>query len=173
MEDRGEVLTNESLRQRGKKLVPQQSKTRSSRTGRVSVTGEIPGGRLELYSPLRSKRNEIRLLRLFPASCHSSRLEGSLETVRLHSCPPYVALSYEWGENPSTTEHLLHLQIGSHEKPLWPNLADALLTLRMSLTEPLVVWIDALCINQADTKERNAQVQMMKRIYQSSSAVWV
>lgn len=34
-------------------------------------------------------------------------------------------------------------------------------------------WIDALCINQEDTFERNHQVQMMRKIYSAAHAVWI
>ncbi len=35
------------------------------------------------------------------------------------------------------------------------------------------LWIDAICINQKDTPERNAQVEMMAQIYQSAKSVFV
>lgn len=35
------------------------------------------------------------------------------------------------------------------------------------------LWIDALCINQADHQERNSQVMMMSRIYQQAHVVFV
>ncbi len=44
------------------------------------------------------------------------------------------------------------------------NLCLAMLHLR-SPTHPLALWVDAICINQADMKERNAQVAMMSFIY--------
>jgi len=36
---------------------------------------------------------------------------------------------------------------------------------------PGVMWVDALCINQADLEERAEQVQRMKQIYESAKAV--
>lgn len=44
------------------------------------------------------------------------------------------------------------------------NLYLAMLHLR-SPTHPLTLWVDAICINQADMEERNAQVAMMSFIY--------
>lgn len=38
---------------------------------------------------------------------------------------------------------------------------------------PLLLWIDALCINQDDLQERSHQVQMMKQIYSRASSVLV
>lgn len=50
------------------------------------------------------------------------------------------------------------------------NLHLALLHLR-SLTSPLTLWVDALCINQADMDERNAQVALMSFIYTRATKV--
>ncbi|KAI1461666.1 heterokaryon incompatibility protein-domain-containing protein [Annulohypoxylon moriforme] len=37
--------------------------------------------------------------------------------------------------------------------------------------EPLLFWIDAICINQGDIKERTEQVKLMRRIYTTASMV--
>lgn len=36
-------------------------------------------------------------------------------------------------------------------------------------SRPMTVWADALCINQQDVEERNAQVQMMGKIYSGAT----
>lgn len=38
---------------------------------------------------------------------------------------------------------------------------------------PIPVWVDAICVNQADTLERTRQVSMMSSIYQMAEVVWV
>ena len=50
---------------------------------------------------------------------------------------------------------------------------DATRHVRKCVMAPL--WIDAVCINQADTAERASQVQMMDRVYQNAARVfgWV
>lgn len=52
------------------------------------------------------------------------------------------------------------------------NLADALRRLRNQKTTRLL-WVDALCINQKDTKERAAQVKVMGLIYWKAHRVQV
>ena len=47
------------------------------------------------------------------------------------------------------------------------NLYD-FLTARRSATEVLKLWIDAVCINQRDLTEKNAQVQQMGKIYRQA-----
>jgi hypothetical protein len=51
------------------------------------------------------------------------------------------------------------------------NLFNALLHLR--LKRPRALWIDAICINQADIQERNAQVSLMAFIYRRATRVVV
>jgi hypothetical protein len=54
------------------------------------------------------------------------------------------------------------------------NLNLALLHIR-SRTHPVNIWIDAICINQADEKERNRQVSLMAFIYTRATRVvaWI
>ncbi|KOC09605.1 hypothetical protein AFLA70_1g009091 [Aspergillus flavus AF70] len=53
------------------------------------------------------------------------------------------------------------------------NLYEALLSLRETRPGNGEYWIDAVCMNQSDMTERNAQVGMMGRIYQSADLVLV
>ena len=52
------------------------------------------------------------------------------------------------------------------------NLATALVYLRHN-SEPRVLWIDALCINQEDMEERNSQVARMADIFRLADRVVV
>lgn len=87
--------------------------------------------------------------------------------------PKYDALSYTWGlaMNP-VTAHILDpfskqyqadIQIGL-------NLACALQHLRYH-DQQRIVWVDAVCINQSDIEERNAQVKRMGMIYSFAQKV--
>lgn len=53
-----------------------------------------------------------------------------------------------------------------------PNLWTFLLGIR-SRDERIIVWVDAVCINQQDIAERNAQVSLMGEIYSQASQVLV
>jgi hypothetical protein len=77
-----------------------------------------------------------------------------------------MALSYQWGSQAG--EKTIYVN-GKH-KAVNPNLYDALLQLRESLA-PVPLWIDAICINQADVDERNREVSKMSRIYSRAEAV--
>jgi hypothetical protein len=98
----------------------------------------------------------------FPADVVSS---NDLEETKLK----YEALSYTWGSSANLEtvyiDESATLQIGQ-------NLACALKHLRY-FDKPRRMWIDAVCINQADLEERSAQVVRMKNIYQHSDRVVV
>ena len=105
----------------------------------------------------------------------------------------YEALSYIWGfeDNPlgvlidlaskDSMEDLAEIQVVVSTNPLryatlgvGQNLAGSLRHLRYNDTKR-VLWIDAICINQADIVERNAQVSRMGDIFKMAERVivWV
>lgn len=80
----------------------------------------------------------------------------------------YEALSYTWGDlNAKTT-----LFLDGRPVQVTENLACSLRHLRMP-HEGRLLWIDALCINQADGPEVNTYVQRMWAIYEGSKNVVV
>ena len=109
----------------------------------------------------------IRLLSLFPGQTGSS-LKGKLDVVSLNRNPSYEALSYEWGD-PSNREEIVLSDI---RFSITDNLAAALHNLRHE-RESRVLWVDAVCINQADIDERSQQVSIMASIYQQAQRVLV
>ncbi|KAK5016819.1 hypothetical protein LTR39_001880 [Cryomyces antarcticus] len=69
---------------------------------------------------------------------------------------------------------LLTLLPSSNKFPVTHNLHATLRALRNNRTKR-VLWVDALCINQADIPERIAQVAQMRHIYEAAQevAVWL
>jgi hypothetical protein len=116
------------------------------------------------YEPLPTPRH-IRLLRLAPGNSNAP-IRCSLVQVSLDSRPSYEAISYAWGDSTD------RVQITCHNKTIaiTRNLHEALLVFRHPL-ETRDLWADAICINQQDTTERSAQVQLMARIYSEASKV--
>ncbi|KAK4140261.1 heterokaryon incompatibility protein-domain-containing protein [Dichotomopilus funicola] len=141
------------------------------------------------YSPLNPLTHEIRLLTLsYPPSTNptnptnptdrSDTLTLTLTTTPLtppspNTPPPsFSALSYVWGAPSPPTTSPPTLTINTHPVPVTPNLHSAITRLaRQKWTGNL--WVDALCINQMDTKEKNWQVPMMSRIYTAAEEVVV
>ena len=106
------------------------------------------------------KSREIRLIELLdgpesePLSCkfHRCHLEAPLE---------YTALSYTWGNTMSPKHEILIDDIPvCIRQNLWDFLQEARRSYRLEF-----LWIDAICINQSNTDERNHQVGLMGDIY--------
>jgi len=116
-------------------------------------------------SKLDPDREQIRLLELAPGG-PDDELIATLSTASLESSPPYEALSYVWGD--MTTPRSIRLQSSSFA--ITKNLEVALRGLR-KVDQARTLWVDAICIDQDDLLERQAQVQLMKRIYSRSSRV--
>ena len=118
--------------------------------------------------PLDVEAHEIRLLQIFPADHEHDALKLCLIIQSLDHDPTYEALSYTWGPSRSGKEVI----INGRTSAVTDNLAAALVRLRR--TDRLrLIWIDALCINQADLVERGQQVELMTKIYSKASCVIV
>lgn len=119
-------------------------------------------------SPSLGSRPQIRLLFLYPAE-YGVVVQGHLETFELESAPPYKALSYSWGDK--TSSSIIILGDGFHFR-VRRNLEDALQRIR-SPSDVVYVWIDGVCINQADNEERSRQVGLMGEVFSSAEEVIV
>lgn len=127
-----------------------------------------------IYTPL--AEGHIRLLSLeWPAE--DDHPLGSLIDVSLNENPSYEALSYAWGEN----EASIPFSCDGRILRVTPNLNAALHRL-VSRGASRILWIDQICINQGDNKERrddgeksekSVQVAMMHDIYQTAKNVIV
>jgi hypothetical protein len=84
----------------------------------------------------------------------------------------YEALSWCWGNQEEDYALLINRGKKSYRKRVRKELALALKYLRRAGNER-TLWIDAICINQADPNERNHQVQMMSRIYTRAQQVCI
>lgn len=136
------------------------------------------------------RADETRILRLYPG-LPSDPLVGIIQHITLPSymhgdsdleffdgpeTPAYETLSYAWGKPEVTNGIYLHAPNSKPENArmlgLAENCALALRRLRHPDKErPL--WVDAICINQADVTERSAQVRIMHRIYKTASRVLI
>ncbi|KAF6839369.1 heterokaryon incompatibility protein [Colletotrichum plurivorum] len=113
----------------------------------------------------------IRILTLQPGD-ETTSLSGVLRSVPLESAPDFEAVSYAWGteEFTDTLDIAFATEPNSGEKELsgsisiTPNVTSLLRSLR-NATDHRVLWIDAICINQANASERSAQVRLMRQIY--------
>jgi len=142
------------------------------------------------YTPLPSEEPAIRLVTLLP-NCAERNVECVLknhvwDTVTGHvsanisdndlrsagtttaSAVAYEALSYTWGDESSPQQITLNNRVFK----VGQNLFVALKHLRDQRC-PRVIWIDAICINQANPVEKGHQIRQMHRIYQHATQVVV
>ncbi|KAK3330017.1 heterokaryon incompatibility protein-domain-containing protein [Apodospora peruviana] len=134
------------------------------------------------YAYRRLQGNRIRLIRLLPHLQPDGPLRCDLIECPLPDNPSeskaclYEALSYVWGSSAEDDKQLLYVdeegQGYQTTLTITANLHEALLQLRDHHLGR-ILWIDAVCINQEDTEERNYQVAMMARIYAAASRVVV
>ncbi|KAF5627110.1 heterokaryon incompatibility 6 OR allele [Fusarium sp. NRRL 52700] len=124
---------------------------------------------------LRTASTEIRLLDLYPSQGSvDSPLIGRLYTTAIANPSPYIALSYVWGLG-DKTQSIEVSNLSDDDKaviPITESLETALRHFRKP-DEVTTLWIDQICINQADNREKGQQVAMMGRIYSSATQVLV
>src|SRR5271170_5916354 len=110
-------------------------------------------------------KREIRLVYHYPGT--GSEIQCTLEAVNLDGKPIFEALSYVWGRSDLSRK----IYIDGKWLSVTDNLYAALIMLRPSEGAPRAVWVDAICVNQKDSKERNSQVRLMSKIYNQATRV--
>ena len=135
------------------------------------------------YVPLNKARDEFRLLKLHSRERNrrrppdvkfkyydiSPKIQCTFQNSLLSQKPDYDALSYRWGEGEQNDRRIL---LNDEIVEIGQNLYEFLCRLQRT-HRSRTLWVDALCINQRNIKERNHQVQMMGRIYRGANAVLV
>ncbi|KAI9710900.1 MAG: hypothetical protein M1820_002335 [Bogoriella megaspora] len=118
------------------------------------------------YSSLEAR--EIRLIRLRSQERDTPKLLVEFETVSLDALPhAYHAISYCWGD-PIPVDKVW-LSNGQFLN-LTASASDILRELTR-LKPSDYFWIDALCINQKDNREKSKQILLMREIYGSAEQV--
>jgi len=149
-------------------------------------------GRKRLYRPLNKRRQEIRVVEVLPDADRSAPLRCALRTISIRSegVVEYNALSYYWGSTLDLETVIVHREPSNDitfrlkpptlaetfRIPITKSLGGALRqfrALQQSANGPLVLWTDAICINQLDPDERGQQVAIMRKIYIAATSVWV
>ena len=125
-----------------------------------------------VYRALDPERKEIRVVHVSGSANKEDTLNCTLQTVSLDSKPKpeYEAISYCWGELQGRGEirlngHMVHAPASS---------INALRQFRRR-EGTRALWIDAICVNQADFEERAQQVSIMDRVYRNTSSclIWL
>jgi hypothetical protein len=125
-----------------------------------------------IHQPLPSPSENIRVLKLL-ASEEYHIVRCHLEICSLEENPFYIALSYEWGEPEPKVDILIDGKVFAIRHNLWLLLRQLRVNARRRRSySDLSFWVDALCIDQRNIKEKNAQIPLMGRIYQQAASVF-
>lgn len=123
------------------------------------------------YASLK-RPGQIRLLGLLPSKQGKAPIQCRLFNHSLGGKVgeqhPFEALSYVWG----SPEKKCSIIIESSTLHITSNLHTALSHLRHSSIERLL-WVDAVCINQTDDREKEQQIGLMYEIYSCANCVLV
>ncbi|KAK3638715.1 hypothetical protein LTR22_017733 [Elasticomyces elasticus] len=125
--------------------------------------------------------DHIRLLQTTVQS--NGHIVCSLEHFSLDRAPSYAALSYSWGAGDQSSVTLsISEQIDYVFKmrrqvcgsmTITQDLHNALRRLNHHLAGNEWLWIDAICVDQANTREKSDQVSRMRNIYRGATRVYV
>ncbi|CAH0047448.1 unnamed protein product [Clonostachys solani] len=135
------------------------------------------------YVPLPGdQEGSIRLINLLPKKEHPKSCEGpdnsaairppparvhcTLSVAKLEEPPPYAALSYTWG----TLDRKSTIMVNGMPFLATENLESALYHLTPQ-DQALVLWVDAICIDQNSEGERPQQLQKIRQIYSGATSV--
>jgi hypothetical protein len=121
-----------------------------------------------IYGSLDAQKKQFRLLEIEPSQDLNLPAKCAIRTVQVGDAPPYRALSYVWGDR----SHLCEITINNIQRQVTQNLATALRYIR-DYTRSVVLWADAICINQDDIEERSQQIKIMRDIYCNAEKVVV
>ena len=116
------------------------------------------------YGPLNSSKRQTRLLRV--VSHDVNDIYCALQVVDLGDQPEYTALSYCWTKDSPSCGII----INGIDFYVRPNLYNSL-RLRANEDDKGWIFVDAICINQADVAEKSHQVALMGDVYRGAREV--
>ncbi|KAM0429218.1 hypothetical protein ACHAPT_006432 [Fusarium lateritium] len=98
------------------------------------------------------------------------RTQWAVSTMDFTTPIYYTALSYTWG--PQVFEATI--ECDGYEKKITKSLEAALRRFRQP-RDPIMMWIDQICINQDDEAEKKKQIRLMGRIYERArnTVIWL
>lgn len=117
-----------------------------------------------VYRALDHDKKEVRFLKILPPPKDghpTAEIECILCTESLETNVEFEAISYVWGEQNDT----LTITVNGHPLVITRSAFEVLHMLRAKYASLPYLWIDAICIKQDDSMEKNHQVPLMRDIY--------
>uniref|UniRef100_L2FIE4 Heterokaryon incompatibility n=1 Tax=Colletotrichum fructicola (strain Nara gc5) TaxID=1213859 RepID=L2FIE4_COLFN len=120
------------------------------------------------------KKREIRLLIVDPMDIAVNTVHASMEIVSLDDQPEYDALSYVWASSSPPRGERGKLYVDGHILDVTQTLLQALRSIgSYQKTLSRRIWVDAVCINQQDHREKSWQILLMASIYRLASTTYI
>jgi hypothetical protein len=119
------------------------------------------------HLPLPDPTRQFRLLS-FQASSPIAPVTCQLETYPIAESLPYYAISHHYGDPSAVETVLVNGQETQVNRNCW-------LALKQAKAQPHpngLFWVDSLCINQSDLKEKAVQVHQIGAIFSGAHMVW-
>ncbi|KAI0542929.1 HET-domain-containing protein [Xylaria digitata] len=115
----------------------------------------------------------VRLIALDPATSEEDPLSCSIiQYRRSEQILDYSAISYTWGDRVFSRNLEIQCDDDVSYVRITHNVETLLRRLR-ALGSPHYLWIDAICLNQADESEKAQQVPVMGRIFGEAKVVHI
>lgn len=127
------------------------------------------------YRPINRGDSEIRLLKLQSVDPvwgipRLKLVKADLISVPIASAPPFAAVSYRW-----TYSNSLPILLGGKSFAASGSICELLGALTSGSPgrppQEQFLWIDSICINQADNGEKAWQIGLMRDVYRSATHV--
>ena len=148
-------------------------KAQPSQSNRPRTNGEVPAISALNFPPEppttqykyhNLPKEHIRLFMLFPGE-GDAPLKGAIYSLPFDDAGIYRTLSYVWGD----TEQQMHPLVTPEGSVQITDALKAILEkLRMRM-KSVTLWIDALCVNQADPVEKAQQIRLLPGIFQEAT----
>ncbi|KAG6356451.1 hypothetical protein INS49_015839 [Diaporthe citri] len=140
-------------------------------TAMLSETNTEPSPRSHVY-PSSLGSNHFRLIYLTESGDVSSPIHFRLEEYAFNDYPEYETVSYVWGGENCDSTLCKPVYVGRFwDVDLATRNCSALLHYLRRRQVCRVLWVDAICINQADNTEKPAQIPRMGDIYSNCERV--
>jgi len=133
----------------------------------IRLTFYITSGLTSKYSYRSISTSHIRCLEL---RSPSGRVHRGALRLRNRCDGDFIALSYTWGSSAPSNHRKIEIA-GQGYVPLTQNLQDALFDLCSSSLSTKVIFIDQVCINQDNSREKSFQVAKMGDVYRYANQV--
>ncbi|UPK95384.1 hypothetical protein LCI18_006319 [Fusarium solani-melongenae] len=145
--------------------------------GAAKLAAPVAGNAKVPISPVYPSRlapDEFRLISLTAPISADDPIHLDLEVYKNERCPEYEATSYTWAGENGDGSFSMPIYVG----PWWDVLIQtkncwSMLRLMRPVRGCRMIWVDAICINQNDVKERDAQVSKMAQIYSTCRSVYL